>query len=100
MVDVDLELITNEMDKLKQDKARYQFELKQVEKQIERLELTLIAVLNQAQVKDMEFNGYTFGFKETTRVSLDQKKLKELYPKQFEDCYLPKTKEDFYFKCV
>jgi len=97
-MEIDLEQITNDLDYHKDQKARLQFELKQVEKQIERLELTLIAVLNQADVPEMNFQNYTFGLKTTTRKSLDQQMLKENYREIYDKCYHDTESQKFYFK--
>lgn len=94
----DLNQITEQMDELKDTKARLQFELKQVEKQIERCELTLIEVVNQAGVEEMEYNGYTFGLKTLQRKALDQQMLKENYKDIFDKCYHVTESQKFYFK--
>ena len=100
MVDVDLKKITDEYDELRQQEAEYKFYLKKIDERKERLELMMMAVLNQADVKDMNFNGFNFGMKESKRKALDQQLLKERYPEQYQDCYVEKVKENFYFKGV
>ena len=97
-MDIDLQQITNDLDYHKDQKARLQFELKQVEKQIERLELTLIAVLNQADVQEMNFANYTFGLKTQQRTALNQQLLKEKYRDIYDKCYETTESQKFFFK--
>lgn len=97
-ITLDLELITKEMDTLKDDRARLKFELTNIEKEIEKRELQLTALLGQMKVKTMDYGVYSFGFKEVTRTALDQKLLKERYPEQYNDCYVQKVSEKFEFK--
>ena len=100
MVDVDLKKITDEYDELRQQEAEYKFLLKKIADRKERLELMMLAVLNQADVKDMNFNGFNFGLKESKRTAFDQSLCKELHPDVFKECYVEKVKESFYFKGV
>ena len=97
-IEIDLDAITSEMDALKNDKARLSFELKNVEKEIEKRELQLIALLGQLDVKTMDFGIYSFGFKETSRTAFDQRLFKEEQPELFNKYYLPKVSERFEFK--
>lgn len=97
-VTIDLDLITRELDQLKDDKACYQFELKNIEKEIEKREMQLCALLGQMDVKQMDYGVYSFGLKEYKRTALDQKLLKEKYPDQYNDCYVEKVSERFEFK--
>lgn len=60
-ITIDLDLITSEMDTLKDEKARLSFELKNVEKEIEKRELQLVTALQQADVKTMDYGVYSFG---------------------------------------
>lgn len=97
-VSIDLDVITSEMDTLKDERARLKFELNNVEKEIEKRELQLIALLSQADVKSMDYGVYSFGLKETTRTAFDQKLFKEEQPELFNKYYLPKVSEKFEFK--
>lgn len=97
-IEINLDLITQEMDELKDLKARYEFELKQVKEKIEKNELKLISLLNQTGVKEMSYGCYSFNLKIIKRQSLDQKLLKEKYPEQYNDCYITKENEKFEFK--
>ena len=97
-IEIDLDLITETMDNLKKEKARLEFDLKEVNKEIEKYNLQLIALLGQMDVKEMDYKGYYFGFKEVSRTALDQKYLKEHYSDIAEKCTFTKTKENFEFK--
>ena len=97
-VAIDLGEITADMDALKQEKARLSFELKNIEKEIEKRELRLIALLEKADVKNMDYGIYTFGFKEYSRTAFDQKAFKEEEPELFQKYYVPKVTERFEFK--
>ena len=97
-VTIDLDKITAEMDELKDNEARLKFELKQIEKEIEKRELSLIALLEQMDVKNMDFGVYSFGFKETSRTAFDQRLFKEEQPEMFNKYYLTKVNEKFEFK--
>lgn len=97
-VEIDLDLITETMDNLKKEKARLQFDLKEVEKEIEKYELQLVALLGQMNVKEMNYKAYIFGLKEVSRTALDQKYLKEHYSDIAQACTFTKTSEKFEFK--
>lgn len=97
-VTIDLDVITSEMDTLKDDRARLKFELNNVEKEIEKRELQLIALLSKADVKSMDYGVYSFGLVAKSRTAFDQALFKEENPKLFEKYYLPKTTERFEFK--
>ena len=88
-IEIDLDVITDTMDNLKKEKARLEFDLKEVNKEIEKYELQLIALLGQMKVREMDYKCYSFGLKEISRTALDQKYLKEHY--SFED--VPKCLE-------
>ena len=57
-VTIDLEAITQEMDGLKDSKARLEFELKKTKQRIEVLELQLTALLNQQGVNEFNYGVY------------------------------------------
>lgn len=95
---IDLDLITKEIDELKKAKAEYDFFLKQAKDEIEKRELRLATLLKQMDVNEMQHGFYSFGFKITQRQALDQKLLKEKFPKEYEACYLVKETEKFEFK--
>lgn len=97
-MEIDLDQITYEMDELKKEKARLDFELKQVKEEIEKRELRLTALLSQLDVREMVHGVYSWGIKEVSRTALDQKLLKEQYPEQYNACYVSKTSEKFEFK--
>ena len=97
-ITIDLDTITRELDSLKDDKARLKFELNNREKEIEKREMQLSALLGQMDVKQMDYGVYSFGMKEVTRTALDQKLLKEKYSEQYNACYVQKISEKFEFK--
>ena len=96
-VTIDLDALTSEMDALKMEKARLSFELNNINKEIEKRELQLLALMSQMDVKEMQHGIYSWGLKEVSRTSLDQKMLKELYPEQYNACYVQKMSERFEF---
>ena len=97
-VTIDLDALTSEMDALKMEKARLNFELNNIDKEIEKQELQLVALLRQMKVKSMQHGIYSFELKEYTRTALDQKLLKEKFPEQYQACYVPKVSEKINFK--
>lgn len=97
-IEIDLDVITHTMDELKKEKARLKFDLNEVEKEIEKYELQLVALLGQMNVKSMDYGVYSFGLKETSRTSFDQSLFKEQEPDLFQKYYLTKTSEKFEFK--
>ena len=97
-VKINVEKITQELDDIKKDIARYKFELNNLEKEKEKRELQLIALLDQMDVRNMDYGVYSFGFKEYTRTAFDQKLFKEEQPELFNKYYIPKVSERFEFK--
>lgn len=96
-VTIDLDALTSEMDALKMEKARLSFELNNINKEIEKRELQLLALMSQMDVKEMQHGIYSWGLKEVSRKSLDQKLLKEKFPEQYQACYIEKMSERFEF---
>ena len=97
-VTIDLDTITSEMDTLKQNKARLQFDLKEVEKEIEKRELQLVALLSQKGVNEMQYGVYTFGLKTSKRTAFDSKLFQEKNPEIYEQFKTTKEYEKFSFK--
>lgn len=97
-ITIDLDAITSEMDTLKDEKARLSFELKNVEKEIEKRELQLVTALQQADVRTMDYGVYSFGWETTKRKAFDQKLFKEKQPDLFNQYYIEKESEKFKFK--
>lgn len=97
-MNIDIKQITADMDILKQDKARLQFELKNIEKEIEKRELQLVTVLQSMDVDSMDYDIYSFGWKITKRKAFDQKLFKEEQPNIFQKYYLEKENKKFEFK--
>lgn len=64
--------------------------MKNVKAEIEKRELQLIALLNQMEVKEMQYGVYSFGLKIKKRTALDQKYLKEHYADIVENVLLQK----------
>ena len=97
-ITIDLDTITAEMDTLKNEKAKLSFELKNVEKEIEKRELQLAVVLQQADVNEMQYGVYSFGWKISKRKAFDQRLFKEQQPELFEKYYLEKENKKLDFK--
>lgn len=97
-IEIDLDAITHRRDELMDLKARYSFELKQVEKEMEQLDLQLIALLNQAGVDEMSYGTYKFGWVTKSRTALDQKYLKEHFADIAAQCTFTKENRTFEFK--
>lgn len=97
-VTIDLDALTKRRDELADAKARYTFELKQVEKEIETLDLQLMAVLNQAGVEQMQFGSYSFGWETKTRRTFDQKLFGSEHPDLLEQYKIEKENRVFNFR--
>lgn len=79
-MEIDLDKLVNELDTLKDNEARLKFELKEVEKQVEKLELQLQAVLRSNEVEGMQVGNYYFGWKTSQRNSFNQKLFSSEHP--------------------
>lgn len=97
-MDDDLQQLTESMDCLKDQKARLEFELKQVDKEIGRIELILQNHLKQLGVDSMDFGPYTFGWVTKVANKFNQKKFGEAYPDLLEKFKLPSESKKFEFK--
>lgn len=97
-IEIDLDAITKRRDELMDLEARYKFELKQVTKEMETLDLQLIALLSQLEVEEMQHGTYKFGWKTTSRTALDQKYLKEHFADIAAQCTFAKENRVFDFK--
>lgn len=97
-IEIDLDALTARRDELADLKARYSFELKQVEKEIETLDLKLIALLDQTGTDSMSHGSYSWGWKTTQRTALDQKYLKDNYADIAAACTFTKENKQFQFK--
>lgn len=93
-----LTAITDEMIETKDLIARYKFELKQLEKKKEQLDLKLIKVLKENDVNEMNLGNCHFYLKTKSRTAFDQSPFKEDHPALFEKYYLTKESEVFEFK--
>lgn len=94
----DLTLLTDEMIDIKDTIARYKFELKQLEKKREQLDIKLIKVLKENDVNEMNLGNCHFYLKTKTRTAFDQSLFKEENPDLFEKYYITKESEVFEFK--
>lgn len=97
-IEIDLDLLTNSMNELKKEKARLDFDLKEVKAEMEKIELQLVALLSQHGLNQMNYKCYSFGLKEVERTALDQKYLKENFADIAEKCTFTKKSEKFEFK--
>lgn len=97
-IELDLDAITQHLDELKDARARYKFELNNVEKEIEKEELKLIALLDKAGVDEMQHGIYSWGWKITTRNAFDQQLFSSENPELFEKYKLIKENKKFDFK--
>ena len=97
-IEIDLDAITKRRDELMDLKARYSFELKQVEKEMETLDLQLIALLNQTGTDEMSYGTYRFGWTVKNRTAFDQKLFGEQYPDLLNQFKITKENKVFEFK--
>ena len=94
----ELKDLTERMDALKDQKAALEFDLKNCEKEIEKIELQLQNFLEQADVDTMDFGVYSFGWKITTSRRFNQKAFGQMYPDLLEKFKLPTESRKFEFK--
>ncbi|MBS4760975.1 MAG: hypothetical protein KHX03_09790 [Clostridium sp.] len=94
----DLTSLTDEMIELKDTIARYKFELKQLEKKREQLDIKLIKVLKENNVDEIDLGNCRFYLKTKQRTAFDQSLFKEENPDLFEKYYITKESEVFEFK--
>lgn len=97
-IEIDLNEITARMDELKDTRAKLKFELNNVEKEIEKEELKLIAVLDKTGTDSMDYGVYSFGWKVTTRKAFDQKLFGAEHPDLLEQYKVEKENKVFEFK--
>jgi predicted phage-related endonuclease len=97
-IEINLDEITQQMDELKDQKARYKFELDAIEKEIEKNELKLIAVLDKLGAEEVQHGVYSFGWKPIKRTAFDQKLFSSENPDLFEKYKLTKESTKFEFK--
>ena len=95
---IDLKELTLRMDELKDAKARLDFELKQVDKEIEKIELELKNVIDKAGVESMDFGIYSFGWVTKTRKAFSQKAFGQVYPDLLEKFKIETESKTFEFK--
>lgn len=98
--EINLDEITLRMDELKDTRARLKFELNNIEKEIEKNELKLIALLEQKNINEMVYGVYSFGLKTQERTTFDQSLFKNDHPDLFDEYRLTKQTEKFEFKVI
>lgn len=98
LLEINLDEITQEMSELKDAKARYKFELDNIEKEIEKKELVLVALMERMGVDEMTHGVYRWGWKNATRTAFDQKLFSTDNPELFEKYKTTKESQRFEFK--
>ena len=97
-IEINLEEITKQMDDLKDLEARLKFDLKNTQKEIEKIELKLQALLENMEVESMDFGIYTFGWETKTRKVFSQKAFGQVYPDLLEKFKIETESKSFEFK--
>lgn len=97
-IELNLDAITEHLYELKDAKARYKFELNNIEKEIEKEELKLIALLDKTGVDEMQHGIYSWGWKISTRTAFDQQLFSSENPELFEKYKLTKENKKLEFK--
>lgn len=97
-IEINLEGITQYIDELKQTKAKTEFDLKQINAEIEKQEKVLQSFLEQEGVEEMTFGVYRFGWKITKRNIFDQKNFKNDNPELYEKYISEREYKNFEFK--
>lgn len=97
-VEINLEEITKQMDDLKDLEARLKFDLKNTQKEIEKIELKLQALLENMEVESMDFGIYSFGWVTKTRKAFSQKAFDQVYPDLLEKFKIETESKTFEFK--
>lgn len=93
----ELQTLLEQMDYLKDQKARLSFEVKQNEKEIEKTELLLQNVLAQLGVDSMSYGIYSFGWKTKVTRRFNQKAFGEAHPDLLEEFKSDYTTKSFDF---
>ena len=97
-VETNLEETTEIISQLKDNIARYKFEIQQAEKELEKQELKLINVLEKTGVDNMQYGVYSFGWKTSKRKAFDQKLFSSKHPDLFDEFKIEKESTKFEFK--
>lgn len=98
MKDLNLHSLTQTMDQLKDQKARLEFELKNIDEQISKVEIELKNILSKMGVESIDYGVYTFGWTTTTSKRFNQKAFGAQYPDLLEKFKLPSQSRRFEFK--
>ena len=97
-IEIDIDKITTYHDELKDTKARLKFELDAVEKEIEKNEIKLIALLSEMKVDSFDYGVYSFGLKTVKRTAFSQKEFSKDNPELFEKYKLTNESVKFEFR--
>lgn len=96
-IELDLEEITKQMDDLKDLEARLKFDLKNTQKEIEKIELKLEALLESMDVESMDFGIYSFGWETSKHKAFSQKAFGQVYPDLLEKFKIETETKKFEF---
>ena len=96
--EINLTELTAQMDELKKQKAALEFDLKNVNAEIEKIELVLQNLLKKHEVDTMDYGVYTFGWEVSTARRFSQKAFGQVYPDLLEKFKLPSETRKFVFK--
>lgn len=98
MSDFDLKELTSQMDELKKQKAALEFDLKNVDDEITKIQLKLENILITSDVESMDYGVYSFGWVEKTRKAFSQKAFGQVYPELLEKFKIETVSRKFEFK--
>lgn len=90
--------ITRQLDDLKDLESRLKFDLENTKKQIEKIELQLQAIIEDAGVDNMDFGIYSFGWEVKKRKAFSQKAFEQVYPELLEKFKIETETKKFVFK--
>lgn len=96
--EINLKELTFQMDELKKQKAALEFDLKNVNAEIKKIELVLQNLLKKHEVDSMDYGVYTFGWEISTARRFSQKAFGQVYPDLLEKFKLPSETRKFVFK--
>lgn len=97
-MEIDVDAIVQKLDECKKQRAELKFCLNNTEKEIEKLELQLQAVLTSLDVEQMQKGVYWFGWNEKKRKSFDQALFGSEHPELLEKYKVEKSSKVFEFR--
>lgn len=97
-MEIDIDAILQKLDSEKQKRGELKLYLNNTEKEIEKLELQLQAVLTSLDVEEMQKGVYWFGWKNKTRKAFDQALFGSEHPDLLEKYKVEKTSKVFELK--